>query len=226
MSSKEYSLLQKTYIQKSGLFLLPLTGLPKSKHFKYTNTYLSSSDLLSDAYPNGISIHDQILIITYNKSYKTKDEELYKKIESSGFKALSGEESLPTGWEKFETEILISNPNFLALHELEDEFVYTYNLSDWDSDWKCFLKGRYSLMSEKAKDKIIKFRWKSLHQTAQHQLYCFLYPNEEKCMQAFAEELEIPLEDLLQVKELCSKPDFKLETYKCLLKQKTHEAEG
>lgn len=218
MSSKESSLLQRTYLQKSRLFLLPLTGLTKDKYFKSTNTYISSDDLVSDAYPYGISKYDEILIITYSKDYKVKDEQLYDKIRSK-FKDISSDETLLTGWEKFETEVLLSNSNFLAFHEVEEEFVYTYDLSEWHTDWDYFIKGSYSKLSEKAKEKIMSFRWSSLNKVARDKLYCYLYPTEEKCMLAFAEELKIEIKDLLQVKELCDKPDFDLETFKCLIKE-------
>lgn len=218
MSSKESSLLQKTYLQKSGLFLLPLTGLKKDKHFKLTNTYISSDDLVSDAYPYGISSNDEILIVTYSKDYKIKDDKLYEKIRDK-FKRISSEDDLPTGWEKFETDSLLSNKNFLAFHETDIEFVYTFDLSGWHNDWNCFINGKYSHFTEKAKQIIKEFRWRDLSEGARSKLECYLWPDKEGCIEDFAEELKVEIGSLLQVRELCDKPNFKLETFICLIKE-------
>lgn len=218
MTQTKSSLLQETYVQKSRIFLFPLIGIANNKHFRPTNTYIMSENLISDAYPNGISFDDEILIVVYSKSYKKKDDEIYKKLQDK-LKRISSEDEIPTGWEKFENDVLLSNQHFLAFHENEEEFIYTFDMYNWHNDWSCFLKGRYSLFSENAKNKVIKFRWTSLNPIAQRRLYCFLYPDQEDCIKEFAEELKIDVKDLMQVKELCNKPNLSLETYECLLKQ-------
>lgn len=200
------SVLQQSYIQKSRLFLLPLVGIIKDKNFKSLNTYISSPSLVSDEYPNGISSKDEILIVTYPKKYR--EFNLYSK-----FEKLIEDEVFKSPWEKFEIESIMSNRKFIAYHELEDEIAYTFDLSDFGSDWRCFLKGRYSLFSEKAKEKIIDFRWKSLYPIEQKKLYCYLYPYKDECIKIFSDQLEVPVEELLRVKELCSKPNFNLENY-------------
>lgn len=223
MSSHESSLLQKDYLQKSRLFLLPLTGLEKHKYFASTNTYISAPGLIADAYPEGISFEDEILIVTYNKDYKYKDDILYDNINKKLIK-VTGEKDIPTGWEKFETNSLFGNKYFLCFHESDDEFIYTFNLSSWHNEWKAFLKGRYSLFNERAKKVIKDFRWHSLNKVAQNKLYCYLYPDKEECVKAFAEELKIDVKELMDVKELCDKPNLYQETFKCLIKQQAHEA--
>lgn len=201
MSSKESSLVQRTYLQKSKLFLLPLTNL-KDKYYKMMNTYVSSDDLISEQYPYGISIADEILIVTYPKECK-KDSE----------------NDLLSSWSKFEIDTLLSNDSFLAFHETDNEYIYTYDISDWHIDWNHFMNGKYSQFSEKAKKKITDFRYDSLTKTARNKLYCYLHPNEEECVKAFAEELKVEVQDLLRIKELCNKPNFELEAYKCLIKE-------
>lgn len=222
MSKKEPSLLQKSYIQKSKLFLLPLTGLRKNKYFKETNTYISSPDLMSLEYPNGIGFDEKIIIVVYSKDYKIRQDNIYNQV-VSGFKNISIEE---TAWDKYETEVIASNRRFLAVHETSDEFIYTFDLADWSKDWDNFVKGRYSLMSSKAKDLIKDYRWNSLTLIERRKLYCYLYPNEENCFKDFAEDLEVPIEDLKEVKELCSKPNLKLETYILSEKKQLNETEG
>lgn len=222
MDKKESSLLQKSYIQKSRLFLLPLTGLRKNKYFRETNTYISSPDLLALEYPDGIGFDDNILIVVYSKNYKIKQDNIYNQV-TSGFKNISIEE---TGWDKYETEIIASNKRFLAVHETADEFIYTFDLDDWSKDWNNFVKGRYSLLSRKAKDLIKEYRWTSLQEIERRKLYCYLYPNEENCFKDFAEDLEVSVEDLKEVKELCSKPNLKLETYILSEQKQLNETEG
>lgn len=214
MSKNESSLLQEEYIQKSRLFLLPLTGLKINNYFKATNTYIASPDLISDEYPEGISFADEILILAYSKEYKIKQDNIYNQVQAN-FKNISLEE---TGWDKYEN-ILIANKRFMSFHESPEEYLYTFNMHHFANDWSYFLKGRYSKMSDKAKNIVKDYRWSSLKPIEQRKLYCYLWPNEtppdEKkgCFEFFAEELGIPVEDLEQVKELCSKPNFKLETY-------------
>jgi hypothetical protein len=65
------SLLEKTYIQKSSLFLLPLLGIKRQKYYRLDNTYISdpSQDITSD---------DMYLITAYPKGYKDFEEFEYK----------------------------------------------------------------------------------------------------------------------------------------------------
>lgn len=219
MSEKEPSLLQKTYIQKSRLFLLPLTGLVRNKYFPPTNTYISSPDLNCEGYIDGINFEDEILIIAYSKSYKIKQDNIYNQV-TSNFKNISIEE---TGWDKYES-LIMSNKRFMGFHESQDEFLYTFDLSEWHTDWNLFLKGRYSQMSKRAKRIIKEYKWTSLQAIEQKKLYCYLYPNEdESCFEEFANELGLQVDDLKRVQELCSKPNLKLETYICSQKKQLDE---
>lgn len=202
------SVLQQSYIQKSKLFLLPLTGVRRDKVFKCMNTYISATNLSCDEYSSGISMKDEILIVTFPKEYRNNRAKMYAK-----FEKLIESDIILSPWEKFESENLLSNRYFICFHELRDELAYTFDMSKWSSDWRAFLKGRYSMFSEEAKDKIINFRWSSLEPTEQKKLYCYLYPYKEECIKVFSEELEIPIEELMEVKELCSKPNLNLENY-------------
>lgn len=210
MNKKEPSLLQKTYIQKSRLFLLPLTGMTKNKHFSPTNTYISAPDLISSEYPEGIGFIDEILIVAYSKEYKIRQDNILSQVQAN-FKNISIEE---TGWERYES-VIISNRRFISVHETDDEFLYTFDFSDWHNDWNLFIKGRYTLISSKAKQIIKDYQWTALKPVEQKKLYCYLYSNEDlSCFEDFADDLGYPVEELKQVRELCSKPDLRLETYK------------
>lgn len=222
MNKKEPSLLQETYIQKSRLFLLPLTGLIRNKYFPPTNTYISSPELISSEYPEGINFDDQVLIIAFSKEYKIKQDNIYNQV-IANFKNVNIEE---TGWDKYES-VIMSNRRFMGFHETHDEFVYTFDLSEWCDDWRCFMKGRYTKMSERAKKIIKDYKWATLQAIEQKKLYCYLYSNkDETCFEDFAEELGYPVEELRSVKELCSKPDLRLETYKFLQKKQLDETKS
>ena len=222
MNKEEPSLLQKTYLQKSMLFLLPLVGLQRNKYFQITNTYICAPELVSAEYPEGIGFGDEIIILAYSKEYKIKQDNLFNQVASS-FKNLSIEE---TGWDKHEST-LISNKRFMALHESEDEYLYTFDMTEWHMDWNFFLKGKYTLMSDKAKRTIRDYKWQALKPIEQKKLHCYLYANEdEKCFEDFAAELKCTVEELrAMTRELCSKPDLRLETYKIPNKKQVNVAE-
>lgn len=220
--SEQTSLLQKTYIQKSLLFLLPLTGIKRDRYFKVTNTYLASSNLISkEYYENGISVEDQILIVTFSNQYKQKDREMYDQL-SSKFKEIAKKEDIKPKWDDYEIE-LMSNPNFLAFHEASDEYIYTYDMSNWSADWNNFVNGKYSKFSEDAKSSIIDYRWTALTPVAQKKLHYYLYPYEEEARREFAKELQVSTKLLKEVRELCSKPNLALETYKCNVQKKQED---
>lgn len=195
MHNKESSLLQKTYIQKSRLFLFPLIGIRHDRAFRPTNTYISSKNLRTSEYPNGIKPSDNILIIAYTKDYARGSSEQQ--------------------WSIFEAEQIVGNRKFMGIHETDDEFVYTMNMSSFSADIKCFTHGRYSLFSEKAKTLILNFRRSSLKPTEHRKLYCYLYPYDEQCLKSFAEELGISTQQLMEVKELCTSPNMAMESFKC-----------
>ena len=204
------SLLERTYIQKSRIFLFPLTGIKKDRVFAPINTYVSSPNLVNDFYPEGIRDTDRILIANYPKKYRDQYEKLSTIVRKPKFS-----QDIGSLWEEYELNNILSNPTFLAVHETADELIYTFDLSDWKFDWDNFLKGRYSLFSQSAKDKVINYRWYILSPKEKKKMMCYLYPNKEECLQTFAIQLNESVEDLRAVKELCSKPDLKQEMYKC-----------
>jgi hypothetical protein len=208
------TILQKAYIQKSKLFLLPLTGLKKSKAFKVGNTYIESNSLISEEYPSGISKQSSILIVSFPKSYRDESIKLQRRLEEKGY--LNPEEMAMTEWEKYETEIM-SNEFFIAFHEADNELIYTFDLSKFARDFLFFLKGKYSMISEDSKLKILKYRLNDLKLEAKEKIVVYLYPNKRELLLKFARDLGVSVEDLMEVGELCDKPNFELEKYNCSL---------
>lgn len=197
-------LLQKTYIQKSRIFLLPLLGIKKDRVYKETNTYISANNLISKEYRRGISLQDETLIVTYTKDYEKRELENASKLKTNTpYKT----------WEKFETEVLMSNKYFTNFYETDDEYVYIFNMSNWSIDWTHFINGSYSALSSDAKKLILRFRWEFLAEQERTKLYCYLYPYKDECKSSFATELGMKVTDLTDIKELCDKPNLKLENY-------------
>jgi hypothetical protein len=172
----EYSLLQRQYVQKSRIFLLPLTGVKKDSMFKPINTYVCSPDLVAESYPYGIGTKDYVLIMNYPKEYRDQADKLSRVIA----KKIKYTQEVDNSWERFELKYILSNPLHLHTHETEDEFIYTFDLSDWKFDWDNFLLGRYSLLSQSAKDRIIKYRWNDLKNSERNKMQCYLYPMKEE----------------------------------------------
>lgn len=194
----EGTLLQRSYIQKSKLFLLPLTAIKRDRVFKPSNTYICSPDLISEEYPSGIDDKDYILIVEFPARYKPGKKE----------------ESEESSWDKYEVAALFSNKNFIGFHEAGNSFVYTFDLSYWKSDWNKFLEGRYSLFSKEAKDIVYRYREGVLSDEDKRKIKSYLHPYIEEFIKQVADELGEDVEDIRKVKELCSAPDIKKETYR------------
>jgi hypothetical protein len=83
-------------------------------------------------------------------------------------------------------------------------FIYTFDFADLGDDWDCFIGGKYSMMSMSVKRKIMDFFDKSGGNYVYIQ--SFLYPN--KWFDKYAELLNVDVELLKSVGELCDKPNF------------------
>lgn len=202
------TILQKDYLQKSKVFLLPLAGIKRDRTFEPSNTYISSEDLLSDEYPNGIKMDSSILIVAFSKTLRQNSENLLLRIKDQKLV----EEHEKSRWDSYEEISLFSNKRFIAFHETYEDLVYTFDMVDWSKEWKKFIHGRYSLFSDKAKDIILKY--KNLKPMDHKKLMSYLYPNKEEYLKEYAKDLELTVEELKEVKELCNAPDLSKETYK------------
>lgn len=210
LNKDKSTILQKSYIQKSKIFLLPLTGIRRERFYFPSNTYIASPDLIAEEYPMGINKDSNILIVCFPKKLREESDRILKVVKS---KNIVDENEIPQ-WEKYEIEVLFSNKNFIAFHESRDELVYTFDLSSFKRDWIKFLNGRYSLFTEDCKQIITNYRKNTLKEIEKRKLVCYLYPYKEDCLKEFAEQLGENINDLKQVKELCNKPDIEKETFR------------
>ena len=110
---------------------------------------------------------------------------------------------------QFEKNVLLKHNRLIDLVKVNDEtLVVTFNFSDLSNDWINFLNGKYSKMNTKIKSKILNFFDKKSGNYAYVESY--LYP--EKHFQTYANLLNVDVEMLKSVGELCNKPDLEKES--------------
>ena len=114
-----------------------------------------------------------------------------------------------TMYKNFEEKVLLKHPrltDYWTINEKKAVFVFDFQDIDWD--WNHFLDGNYSLISVPIKNKIKQFFQKN----SGNALYVdsYLYPS--KFFKTYAEILDVHVNLLKSVGELCDKPNIKKET--------------
>jgi len=110
-------------------------------------------------------------------------------------------------FEQFE-KLLLKHPRLCDYVNINEEHVlFTFDFSDLEDDWDCFIDGKYSIMSMSVKRKIIDF----FDKTSGNYIYIesFLYPH--KWFDKYSELLNIDVDILKAVGELCDKPNLEKE---------------
>lgn len=184
MAVKKIKDIYKGYFQKSKVFLYPILGLRKGS-ITPIDTYISWKDIVKSS--------DYKLVCLF---HLRDDPEFLL----------------------FEEKYLLGNPLFEDFKEVgEGKAIYIFNLTSYAEDFECFLDGKYSRFSDKLKGKIRN------HYGATSANYAFvegyLYP--EEYFPLYAKFLTVNKEDepdmlklLMDVGELCNKPDFSKEELK------------
>jgi hypothetical protein len=92
---------------------------------------------------------------------------------------------------------------------MQDQEIYVFDFSSYASDWDHLIAGRYSKMSLKTKQTVLDY----FERYSGNYIYMhsFLFPN--KWFKRYAEILDVPEELLIEVGELCDKPDWKKELF-------------
>lgn len=122
----------------------------------------------------------------------------------------------------FEENHLLKNPLFEDCIEVDgNKAVYIFNFEEYSEDFDHVVNGRYSLLSQKLKDKIRD----SYGVNSANYMYVksYLYPSYYYKQYASilcpdANDNPKMMELLNEVGELCSKPDFKKESLKIVAK--------
>ena len=105
----------------------------------------------------------------------------------------------------FEEHKLLNNPLFCDYFELGDnKALYVFTFEDYRYDWHYFRKGEYSKLSPKLKGHIRKFYGEK---SSNYKLiHSYLYP--EEYYEEYSNLLNVNINVLKDVKELCNKPDL------------------
>jgi hypothetical protein len=164
----------------------------KSKSFLYPLLGISkiNSKNLVETYiqweDGGINFNSKVLLC------------IYKNVKTKVFK-------------EYEKETLLSHSLYIKSFEgPSNTKLYLFDLSKQNKDWDIFLKGNYSKFSEKTKLAIRKYYGIQTNECKYIDTY--LYPNDYRTL--YAELLNVDIELLEDVQELCDLYDLKKESIK------------
>jgi hypothetical protein len=114
-------------------------------------------------------------------------------------------------FEVFAKDHLKNSYFFDEYHKLDEEtHIYIYDFTIFKSELKKFINGKYSKLGVGIKKQIINFFGDN--GTIAEYVQSYLYP--EDYYEDYSELLKIPIEDIIQVGELCDKPDLEKENLK------------
>lgn len=175
--------MSRYYFQKSKVFLYPLLGITTDVPFTPSNTYI--------AWDKKYTSDSLKLICVY------EGEKIDKKIEE---------------FVLFYKNRILTHPLFQSNCSYEEDsktiFIYVFDYSQYEEDFKNFLEGKYSKFNASVKNKLVNFftgKGKS-----EYYIKSYLYP--EQYHNEYSEELDVPLDIIKTAYELCSPPELKMET--------------
>lgn len=108
----------------------------------------------------------------------------------------------------FEEQMLITNPLFHRIIEIEDYKLYIFDLKLYEPDWFNFILGKYSKLSTIFKRAIKTF----YGATSPEYKYMESYLFPDKHFESYAKILAVDVEDLKSIGELCNPCDLDKET--------------
>lgn len=112
-------------------------------------------------------------------------------------------------FKNFEENKLLGNTLFHELIPLGDGTgVYIFDFKDYATDWECFIKGKYSKLSENLKKHIRGYYGRDTSNYPY--VESFIHP--ERYFSMYSEIINVKEKLLKEVGELCSAPDLEQET--------------
>lgn len=179
----------KTYFQKSKVFLYPLLGIAKGARYIPEETYMSWAG--HSAHNIEYDFDDAKLFCVYK--YKQTDAYL-----------------------KFEAKKLLKNKKFYDYQKLEDDkHLYIFDLSNYPQTWVAVREGLYSKIHEREKETILSF-FGEVGVVAET-MESYMYPEEYH--DDYATALDVTLECIQTVHEVCDAPNLDKETLRKNIKQ-------
>ena len=109
----------------------------------------------------------------------------------------------------FENHILMKNTRLCDYIKIDDKTsIFIFDFSDLKNDWAHFVNGRYSMIGEQQKRKILRY----FNDSSANHLYVESYLFPAKYRKRYAELLNVDIQLLEEAQELCDKPDLTKET--------------
>jgi len=178
------TLTDSRYVQKSKLFLLPLIELKKDQYIKPKGPYIMDKQ-------KRITTADYKLIVPFDKE------------DSSEFN-------------HYETNYILTSSclDSNEYYETDNLRIYVFDLDHFKEDFDVFLKGKYTDLHTKTKG-FINLYWGTEYYgkfSPHPKIEAYLAPTLST-YERFADELKIPLGDLLRIGQLLDPPDLEKETF-------------
>jgi len=114
------------------------------------------------------------------------------------------------GFKSFEQQMLLSNPLFSSIVTIQDYNIYLFDYSGYQADWFNFIMGKYSKFTNPLKKAIRQYYGEG--STEIKYMESYLYP--EKYFDTYARILNVDVQLLKEVGELCDPCDLEKETLK------------
>jgi len=111
-------------------------------------------------------------------------------------------------YKQFEKNVLLNHNRLNDYIKVGSQLILTFDLSDLGDDWDHFINGRYSKISLNLKQKILNF----FDKYSGNYAYMHSYLIPEKYFENYAELLDVDVKMLIEVGELCTKPDLNKES--------------
>ena len=113
-------------------------------------------------------------------------------------------------YENYEKKVLLKHTRLCDVKNIDQHSkLFIFDFADLKDNWKYFLDGKYSKLDHKLKGKIKSF----FDVNSANYVYMNSYLHPESFFSNYADVLDIDIEVLESVGELCSKPNFEKETY-------------
>jgi len=114
------------------------------------------------------------------------------------------------GFKKFEAQMLLSNPLFSHIINIEGYNLYVFDFEIYQADWFNFLLGKYSKLSPVLKRAIKSYYGDNSSEYKYIETYLF----PERYFDVYAKILDVSATTLKELGELCDPCDLEKETLK------------
>jgi hypothetical protein len=146
----------------------------------------------------GSSVTPKETYISWNKHYASEDMKLicvYDRRKDDEYK-------------QFEKNVLLKHNRLVDYVIIDSEIVFVFDFSDLKEDWAHFINGKYSQFNIDLKHKILNF----FEKYSGNYVYMQSYLMPEKYFDNYAELLNVDVEVIKSVGELCNFPNIEKET--------------